>query len=103
MKINQTIRIMLLTILFFIVVSGYEGDWSDNEDEVGLVSCSDSFNNHLRILTVPEFWLIMRVQPEKVLVYFQTRYFHADGGNFFFESMLFSDVKPVPACSARSS
>ena len=52
------------------VVSGYEGDSSDMDEEGVMMSFSDSLVPH-RVL--PNFWLIMRIYSDVVDVFFHAR------------------------------
>ena len=52
------------------VVSGYEGDSSDMDEEGVMMSFSDSLVPH-RVL--PNFWLVMRIYSDVVDVFFHAR------------------------------
>lgn len=61
---------ILIIILIFTYLIGYDGDSSDTGSDLDWLSAVDT-----RRPVLPKFWLIMKVCNEKVFVYFHMRYF----------------------------
>lgn len=54
--------------------TGYEGDSSDPDEDGAMMSYNESISTVRRCLPIPDFWQILRLNSDKVEVYFHARY-----------------------------